>query len=312
MKARIYIQAAAIALIISMAPPAYAQHIWIIKTKNLANYNEVLTGFKVACKMRFTDNDMEGNEDRGHQIATAAKEAKPDAILAVGAQAAIIAKEDIKDIPIIFTSVLNAELYPLKADNVTGILMEPSVDTQLSALRSLIPNIKTIGTVYNPKKTSNLVQSANSWVSKVNLKLISAKVDASSDVPEALRAFSGGIDALWMVPDSTVVTPEGFSTILNYSFQNNIPLFALSQNFVQHGALVSLSPKNPNMGQQACQIIGDVLKNKIPAGNIPFSRPKGLELTFNINTAKKIGLDNIAAAAVTFAASEGYSISVSQ
>jgi putative tryptophan/tyrosine transport system substrate-binding protein len=299
-------------LVFICLPAAHAFEIAIIKSKNIADYNAAITGFRVACAERITEYDMEENFDRGHRITAKIKSQKPDIVIAVGVKAAIVARQDISDIPIVFAMVLNPEAYDLKADNVTGISLAIPVRTQLKALRGILPRVKKIGVIYNPKKTSAIINAGRQAASAMGLELVASKIADASDVPNALRLFESGVDAIWMIADSTVVTPQSFSTILNFSFDNRIPFFAFSQRFVQHGALLSLSTNYANIGQQACSIAKKVLNSKAPAGRLPYANPRGLEITFNLKTAKRIGANNIAGNAATFAASEGYKINVTQ
>lgn len=289
-----------------------ALEIAIIKAKNIADYNAAITGFRVACAERITEYDMEENFDRGHQITAKIKAQKPDIVIAVGVKAAIVAKQDIDNIPIVFAMVLNPEAYELKADNVTGISLAIPVRTQLEALKGVLPKVKKVGVIYNPAKTGAIISEGQQAASALGIELIASKIAEASDVPNALRLFESGIDAIWMVADSTVVTPQSFSTILNFSYDNRIPFFAFSQRFVQHGALLSLSTNYSNIGQQACSIAKKVIGSSAPAGRLPYANPRGLEITFNLNTAKRIGADNIAANAASYAAREGYKINVTQ
>lgn len=291
------------------ASPAF--EIAIFKSKNLIQYNDAVNGFKANCQAKFNEFDMEENSERGLQITKLIREAKPDLILTVGVNAAIIATREIKDIPIVFAMVLTPGNYNLSGGNVTGVSLEVPVKTQLYTLKSIVPKVSKVGVIYNPKNTQDLIKEAQKSAKEMDLILVAAKVDAPSDTTRAFRAFSGGIDAYWMVPDPTVVTQEAFRMILDFTYNNNVPFIAFSKSFVDAGALVSLSPSYASIGQQACQIAQKILQGGKIA-EIPVQSPKGLELTFNINTAKKLGLENIATQAITFAASEGYKISVSQ
>jgi putative ABC transport system substrate-binding protein len=298
-----------IILLLPAASPAF--EIAIFKSKNLAQYNDAVNGFKVNCQAKFDEFDMEENPERGVQIVKMIKDTKPDLIFTVGINAALTATREIKDIPIVFAMVLNPGNYDLSGKNVTGVALEVPVKTQLYTLKSIHPKVSKVGVIYNPKNTQDLIKEAQKSAKELDLILITAKVDAPQDAPRAFRAFSGGIDAYWMIPDPTVVTQEAFKMILDFTYKNNVPFIAFSKSFVDAGALVSLSPNYASIGQQACQVAQKIMQGGKVA-EIPVQSPKGLELTFNINTAKKLGLENIATQAIVFAASEGYKISVSQ
>ncbi len=290
----------------------WAADVAIIKTRNLAPYNEAITGFTINCSaVRTKEYDMEENQSRGAEIAGQINQSKPSVVLAVGAPAAQIAKLYIdKSIPIVFVMVQSPEKIGLQdINNITGISLNIPVETQLRALKALVPAVSKVGVIYNPRNTANEITQAMRISNQLGFRLIAAKVDTPNDVTRALRAFAEGIDAYWMLPDITVM--QAFTTILNYTNERKIPFLASSKIMVDRGALVSLAPNYANIGSQGCGIVNQIIGGAKPS-QIPISPPKGLELTVNLTAAKTLGLQSIATNAMTFAASEGYKISISQ
>ncbi|MCL4467876.1 MAG: ABC transporter substrate-binding protein [Deltaproteobacteria bacterium] len=290
----------------------WAADIAIIKTRNLAPYNEAITGFTINCSaLRTKEYDMEENQSRGAEIAGQINQSKPSVVFAVGAPAAQIAKLYIdKSIPIVFVMVQSPEKIGLQdINNITGISLNIPVETQLRALKALVPAVSKVGVIYNPRNTAGEITQAMRISSQLGFRLIAAKVDTPNDVTRALRAFAEGIDAYWMLPDLTVM--QAFTTILNYTNDRKIPFLASSKIMVDRGALVSLAPNYANIGSQGCGIVNQIIGGAKPS-QIPISPPKGLELTVNLTAAKTLGLQSIATNAMTFAASEGYKISISQ
>ncbi len=291
---------------------ALAGDVAIIKTRNLAPYNEAITGFTINCSGTKTkEYDMEENQARGEEIAGQINQSKPTVVLAVGAPAAQIARLYIdKTIPVVFIMVQSPEKIGLQGiDNMTGISMNIPVETQLRALKALVPAVTKVGVIYNPKNSFNDIKEAMKISSQLGFRMIAAKIDTPNDVTRALRAFAEGIDAYWMLPDITVL--QAFATILSYTNDRKIPFLASSKIMVDKGALVSLAPNYANIGSQGCGIVNRLIGGLKPS-QIPISSPKGLELTVNLTAAKSLGLQSIATNAMTFAASEGYKISISQ
>ncbi len=291
---------------------ARAAEIDIIKTRNLAPYNESVTGFVVNCStIKTVEYDMEQDEARGQQIAAQINSNKPTAVLAVGAPAAQIAKLYIdKSIPVVFIMVQSPDKIGLEGvANMTGISLNIPVQTQLLALKALVPAVKKVGVIYNPRNTADVINRAMVISGRLGFQLIAAKVDTPNDVMRALRAFAGGIDAYWMLPDITVM--QAFTTIIGYTNDRKIPLLASSKIWVDKGALVSLAPNYANIGSQGCGVVSRIVGGAQPS-RIPVASPRGLELTVNLAAAKALGLQSIATNAMTFAASEGYKISIAQ
>ena len=112
------------------------------------------------------------------------------------------------------------------------------------------------------------------------------------------------IDALWMIPDDTVVTPESFKFLLLTSFENNLPFLAASDIFVKVGALASLTPDYADVGRQGCELANALNTGEISLDNLRAVRPAKINLSINLKTADKIGLtiseEVIASAAVVY------------
>lgn len=298
--------------VLALAPLAWAADIVVLKSKSLPAYNDSVIAFKTNCGAKYTEYDMDLDEERGKAFIEQINASKPSLVYAVGKQAAKAARANVdKGIPVVFAMVLNPEREDLRTDNMTGISLEIPVDVQLAALKSIVPRAKKVGIIYNPKKMGELVQQANEVAARRGLEIVASKVDAPEDTPRALRAFADGIDAFWLIPDPTVVTPQAFKAVLEFSQKSNVPFFAYNEAFVKAGALLSLGPNATSIGAQACQIAKKVLGGASPK-SMEIASPTGMELFLNMKTSEQLGLTSIAANAMSFSAREGVKINVTQ
>jgi len=244
-----------VVLIVASEICSFAATIAIIKAKNLVIFNEAITAFRTNCNARFVEYDMEDKDERGEQITKKIAADKPDMVFVLGTKAALVARKNIKDIPVIFSMVFNPENYDLNADNISGIAMEIPVVVQLRTLKSIVPKISKVGVIYNPKKTNRLIDEAMVLSKELGFTLVTAKVDSKEDVTRALRAFAEGIDAFWMLSDPSVWSKESFETVLQFTIDKRVPFLAYSKAMVQAGALVSLAINYSSIGQQACTML---------------------------------------------------------
>ncbi len=105
----------------------------------------------------------------------------------------------------------------------------------------------------------------------------------------AIKDLEGKIDAIWMVPDTTVVMPFSIKYMLLFSFRNKIPLFGLSDKYVKRGALLAVSFDATDMGRQAGELALQILKKENDENSsLIFAR--ALKLFLNLKTAKIMGL----------------------
>lgn len=237
---------------------ARAEGIAVIKSHDIEPFNQALAGFIAACPNQVAEYDLRGSRKREIEIIQRITAAKPRLVVAIGALAAQVAKERIRDIPVVFVMVPNPHKYGLKGENISGISLDIPIRTQFALYKSMAPTLKAIGVIYDPEKTGAMVKEASAVAEKLGLQLLASPVSSQKAVPAALRGLLGKIDALWMVPDDTVVTPESFKFLLLAAFENNLPFMTVSEIFVEAGALASLSPDYTDVGRQGCQLVTEI------------------------------------------------------
>jgi ABC-type uncharacterized transport system substrate-binding protein len=142
----------------------------------------------------------------------------------------------------------------------------------------------------------------------IKLKIIEVE---DNDILAALARNKEGIDALWMLPDKSVLNLKGYSILSQFATQNRKPLYVLSKGLVEKGGLLSLSPNYLLVGEQASRIANKVLFSNVPIKYVPISDPDSFTLTLNYTVLKKLDmLNEIAPKVLSFAASKGFMIDV--
>ena len=277
-------------LVILTHAQATGQGVAVIKSHGIEPFNQALAGFMAACPAKITEYDLRGTRTGETGIVERILATKPRLILAIGSLAAQVAKERVRDIPVIFVMVPNPQKYALKGPNIAGISLDIPVGAQFAIYKSLVPTLKTIGVIYDPEKTDAMVKEAGAVAEKLGLRLLTSPATSQKAVPTALRSMLGKIDALWMVPDDTVVTPESFKFLLLAAFENNLPFIAVSEIFVEAGALASLSPDYTDVGRQACHIVTEIESGRMSLAAVNILPPAKVQLAINLKTALKIGL----------------------
>jgi len=282
-----------LAAVTGLPLPGEAAKIVALKSADVDVYNEALEGFKdVTRQSVISDYDMRGDLQKGKALLARLKSGpKPDLIFAIGIWALQVVVEEVKDIPVVFAMVLNpSTVIGQEARNITGASMNVPIEQQIALLKRVSPQVRGIGVIYDPEKTGFLVRQAERIAHPQGVRLITKAIAASKDAFAALDAMHGEIDALWILPDLTVLAPEVVQYMLLFSFRNRIPLLGLSENQARMGALLSLSfESGRDIGVQAGELANEVLSGK-SADKIPFTTARKVKLTVNLKTAAKLGL----------------------
>ncbi|MCC6325148.1 MAG: hypothetical protein DCC43_03445 [Candidatus Brocadia sp.] len=267
----------------------------VIRSQQIAAYNEVIKSFEEECKERNITvkaiYDLKGDPEESKRIVYAVRndKQKPHLVLAVGVLAATLAKDQFADIPVIFCMVINHDRFNLQGANITGISAEAPLEDQFAILKEMLGSRKHIGVIYDPRKTGKIISDALQAAKKFDITLLAKEVLSEREVDFALKSMISDIDAFWIIPDGTVITKEALDTIFKRTLKKRIPTFCTSPAIVKAGALVSVSPDYIYTGKQAANLAQALLNNPTML-SLGLKQPDKLKITFNTSTAKMIGV----------------------
>ncbi len=280
--------------LVRTGPPAVqgitAQGIAVLKSHDIAPINQALAGFVATCPEHITTYDLGGTTSNTRGIIDRIMATPPKLILAIGPQAAQVAKAQVRDIPVVFAMVRNPRKSGLEGDNIAGISLDVPIEAQLAMYKLLLPTLRVIGVIYDPEKTGALVKEAGEVAEKFGLRFLATPVTSQTEVPAALRSLLGKVDALWMLPDETVITPESLAFFLLTAFKHRLPVLTISDAFVEAGALAALSPDYTDVGRQACQLSREIESGRRPTAQASIVPPDKVNVAINLQTASQLGL----------------------
>lgn len=271
--------------------PLAAYEIAILKSSDIAAYNQTVAGLRAEVRetATLTVYDLEGDVARGKKLARKIRASDAALVIAVGLKAALAAKVELVDIPVIYCMVLDAEKYDLRAPNFTGISLRVPIDRQFSTIQALVPKLKHLGVLYDPEKTRLLVEEARRVAARLGFELVEHQVHGEKELPHAIRTLLPKVEGLWLVPDSTVLTEESIRFLLGTALERNVPVIGFSPEFVRNGALAGLSINPEDIGRQAANIAQRILAQ--PDRAVPMTvSPDRIRLAVNQKTAKYLGL----------------------
>jgi putative ABC transport system substrate-binding protein len=270
---------------------AAAPEIVILKSSGIAAYDQAVEGFKATAPSAalYTEYDLRGDLDLGKKLAKKIRASDASLVVAVGLKAALAAKLEIVDIPIVYMMILDPLKYQLNGSNMTGTLLETPLDRQLRLLHTLLPTKHRLGVLYDPSKTAARIKEAELQASANEFQLQGFPVAGEKEVPQQLRALLATVDALWLMPDSTVLTDESIRFILESALAQHVPVIGFSPEFTRLGALLSLSVNYGEVGRETGSLGKRILDGEriLPLRPMPVER---LKITVNLKTARFLGI----------------------
>ena len=286
---------AVVCLVLSADVPgvrAAAVEIAILKSSNISAYEQAVEGFKTTAPANavYTEYDLQGDLELGKKQARKIRASDASLVVAVGLKAALAAKLEIVDVPIVYMMVLDPQKHNLTAPNMTGTLLEIPIERQLKLIRSFLPQKQHLGTLYDPRKSAGKVKEAEEHGGNPLLEIKGFPVESEKEVPQQLRALLNSNDALWLMPDSTVLTNESIGFILEASLARGVPVIGFSPELTRLGALLSLSVTYTDVGRETGLLAKRILdgERRLPAKPVPVEKVK---ISVNLKTARFLGIE---------------------
>ena len=285
-----------------MAPLAQAGEkvqIATVLSSSIKPYDESLQGFYAALDEKgivYERYEFVLDERNDDELISKLKKLSPDIIHTVGTKATLAVKDQIKDIPLVFSMVLNPvasgiiENMESPGGNISGASMDISASLQFEYMKKILPKTDTVGVIYSNAETGQVVADAKKVAARMGIKLVGIDVDGPSDVTSAMKQLVGKVDFLWSVADSNVFTRETTRGILVASLRKKLPFMGLSPGFVRAGALFALDVDAREIGRKAADVVTSVLEGRDP-GKIPVHVPHKVKLVINKNTIDLLGID---------------------
>jgi putative ABC transport system substrate-binding protein len=264
-----------------------AANVIIIKSQDIAPYTAVSHSFRDSCDFSIQEYTLDSGS-----VSTIRKELNrgPDLVLTIGLDALEFVK-DLQNLPVIYTMVSNPAAYLDARENITGVSMNVSAEKQLRVLLRMKPETKTIGIVYDPRRTADLFQEVAAAAQRLGIGLRRREVSSPRDVPTKIDEMLGEIDAFWLLPDPTVISRESLDFLLLKSFERQMPVITFSEKYVEMGFLLSISFDAKEIGAQACEIASSVLRGT-DTTDVLSRPPEHTSVSVNVSTAQRLGLSH--------------------
>jgi len=278
--------------------PAGAGTVVLLRSRALAPYDSVASGFRAAYRGRVVEWTLP--ESGADSLADEVRELRPDVVVAIGPRAALLARDRLPRVPIVYCIVPDPLRYELEGAWITGVSAEVPPELDLGALTRAAPDVRRVGLIVGAERRDGFARRAQAAASRLGLTLIEARVSEVGSLAARAREVVDRVDALWMPADATAATPEGFRFVLDLSLTRGKPLLAFAESLVRAGALVAVCPDYSWVGARAADAVRRIQAGE-RAGDVPVATLKRMRLVLNLATARALGREIPAA---TVAAAE--------
>jgi len=149
-----------------------------------------------------------------------------------------------------YCMVLNPEKVIGEKERGCGIALNIPVKTQIEMIRRGFPSAGRVGLLYDPEHNAEFFQKATVAASFLNLTVVPIEVSSKKDIPSALERQWNHMDALWLIPDRTVISESIVKYLIKEAFLRKLPVIGYNRFFYEAGAALAFVFDYRELGQQ--------------------------------------------------------------
>lgn len=233
---------------------ALAEDVLVLMSLRSKGYREAVDAALHACPDA-SRREVHISESPEVDVARLVRETRAKVVLAVGDGAFRMATAFLSRTPIVGLLTLEDQAG---THNVRTVSYLAQPEQYLAQMKQM--GRRRVGVVYSGIMAP-YIRKADRLSKKYGVSLEKREVQGPQDVLGALSSLEGHVDALWVLPDSDVITPMTVEALFRFSSAAGVPTFAFAANYLSLGAAVALEPERAAMGRQAgvfvCEALGD-------------------------------------------------------
>ena len=172
--------------------------------------------------------------------------------------------------------------------NFTGTSNLAPIDKQVELLVNSLPDIKTVGILYDSSAINSIVQVeiAKKELEDKGIKVEEQTVTSTNDVYQAMNALARKVDGLFMVTDNTI--DSSIQLVEEIALENKLRMIGTSKEVIEKHGLATVSNSYEDYGRQTADMIIRMLTEDLDVREIPVEMGKDFELVVNEQTAEKL------------------------
>lgn len=260
-------------------------------------FKEFLTE-KLGDKVQFNVQNAQGEQTNCTTIVNQFVSSKVDLIMANATNAVKAAREATSDIPVVGTSVTDYVFSGLVASNeapganVTGASDMNPVNVQVQLMKTLCPEVKTVGIVINSGEENSAIQAEEAKTAfeaeGFTVKIYS--VADTNEIQTVVTAACNEVDAFYEPTDNLIAS--NVPTMSNITTAAGKPVICGEGGMCESGFLATYAISYYELGRAAGEQAFNILVNGADPATTPifFFDVSQLTLVVNEQNAAELGI----------------------
>lgn len=266
--------------------------------RNIQGFREKMTelGYIVGRNVNYMFEESPVKESNLVDILNQMIKANVDLIFTAGTPTGVAAYNITAGtkIPVIFGVIADPVAAGVLHDlnrpggNMTGVKLAANQSRRLEFLLEMAPDIERILIPYNPEDaaSSSAVAQVKNVASSFGVEIVERTAHNNQEVSELLSSIPEGLDAIFLVPGTTV--NMRLQDVIEAARSRKLPVSGPSLAQVEEGAVIAYGFNHYTAGGQAARIADQVLRGADP-GQLPVETAEFF-LAINLLAAETIDL----------------------
>lgn len=269
----------------------YGQEASVVISDSMRPFLEAsdgLTGFLSKHGIKFEIFTLDKYKYDNQQRSKVTKSEKGiDVQVAIGPSAlqAITSQKEDPARNIIYSMVVNPYQIVSKKSGLCGVPLNIPPDMQLDVISRSLPGLKRFGLLFDPLHNRTFFEQVYRKAEISGLGVLPIVINEKKEIPSALQARLKEVDAIWMIPDRTVISESIIEYVIKESLLRGKPVLGYNHFFFERGAAAAFVFDYVEMGRQTGELLLDVLRGSECTDRIPRFR-----LLINSSVVKALNL----------------------
>lgn len=285
------------------APKRLGVFFWHESPNDQATFRGIQLGLRQSgLPHTFVEQRADSDPKRAAAAFAALRQARCDLVFAMGTQSALLARDALPDVPVVFAAVSNpvaSGLVPSwsgSGGNLCGGSNWIAPGNVLAVFRLAVPGLQRLGMLRS--EASGVVSAAEAasmrehlaTLSNGRIELVEAVCKDAAGIPAAVAELQHEqVDAIWIPIDLSIY--QNVPAVQQALAPAKTPLLTTAATGVQQGALVGAVVDYPLHGRRVAALAVDVLRHGKAPGALPIDRLHGNLVLVNLAVARQTGIE---------------------
>ena len=247
-------------------------------------------GYVVGENIEIDQQNAQGDQSNLQSIAQQFLSNEVDIILSIATPATQVMAAATTDIPIVGTAITSFESAGLvesdeaPGTNVTGTHDMTPIAEQVDLLLQILPDAKTIGTIYTSSEANSIVQVniLKDVCAEKGLTVVERTISNVNDIQQAAQSLvDEKVDAIWLSTDNNVAS--AMPNVVGITDEAGIMTVCGEESMVYSGGTITYGINFYKIGYDAGLMAAQILDGESVPAEMPIQGPKQEDLTLVIN-----------------------------